>query len=110
MLRYASRRQSKVARRSRDTRRVRCSSWSGLPARLAQPLLHLDPTIAPTLRHAGTLLLILGFGWLLISLVSVLNEYLHGHLLSGVQDDRRAKRTLTRVGIVDRALSVLVWS
>lgn len=109
MLRYASRRQSKVSSAlARHTTRPLLLLVPVFLARLVQPLLHLDPTIAPTLRHAGTLLVILGFGWLLISLVSVLNEYLHGHLLSGVQDDRRAKRTLTRVGIVDRALSVLV--
>jgi small-conductance mechanosensitive channel len=79
-----------------------------LLARLVQPLLDLEPAIVPTVRHAGTLLLILGFGWLLISLISVLDEHLREHLLSGVRDDRRAKRILTRVGIFDRVLTVVI--
>jgi small-conductance mechanosensitive channel len=73
-----------------------------------QPLLHLEPAVAPTVRHAGTLLLILAFGWLLISLISVLDERLNEHLLSGVRDERRAKRALTRVGILSRVLTILV--
>jgi small-conductance mechanosensitive channel len=76
--------------------------------RVVQPMLNLQPAVAPTVRQAATLLLILGFGWLLASLISVLDEYLRVNLLSGVRDERRAKRILTRVGILDRVLTVLI--
>ncbi len=57
-----------------------------------QPLLHLEPAVAPTVRHAGTLLLILGFGWLLISLISVLDEHLRERFVSGGSATRGARR------------------
>src|SRR5262249_31771260 len=63
-------------------------------ARAVQPLLALEPAVVPTLRHAATLLLIVSFGWLLISLASVVHERLRDRLLSGVRDDRRAKSIL----------------
>lgn len=107
--RYAKRRESKVAAAlARHTTRPLLLLLPVVLGRLVQPLLDLKPAIAPTVRHAGTLLLILGFGWLLISLISVLDERLHERLLSGVRDDRRAKRLLTRVGILGRVLTILV--
>jgi small-conductance mechanosensitive channel len=108
-LRYAKRRGGKTA--AALARRTTGPLLLLLPvalARLVQPLLDLEPAIVPTLRHAGTLLLILGFGWLLISLISVLDEYLREHLVAGVRDDKRAKRTLTRVGILERVLTVVI--
>lgn len=108
-LRHARRRESKVAAAfARHTTRPLALLLPVLLARLVQPVLHLEPAIAPTVRQSGTLLLILGFGWLLISLVSVLHERLHEHLVSGVRDERRAKRGLTRVGILDRVLTSLI--
>jgi small-conductance mechanosensitive channel len=107
--RYAKRRGSQVAAALvRHTTRPLLLLLPVFFGRLVQPLLDLEPTIAPTVRHAGTLLLILGFGWLLISLISVLDERLHQRLLSGVRDDRRARRLLTRVGILGRVLTILV--
>jgi small-conductance mechanosensitive channel len=109
MLRYARRRESKVAAAlARQTTRPLLLLLPIFLARLVQPLLQLDPTTLPTLRHAATLLLILGFGWLLISLISVLHERVNEHLASGVRDERRAKRRLTRVGILDRVLTTVV--
>jgi small-conductance mechanosensitive channel len=107
--RYAKRRGSQVAAAlARHTTRPLLLLLPVFFGRLVQPLLDLKPAIAPTVRHAGTLLLILGFGWLLTSLISVLDERLHERLLSGVRDDRRAKRLLTRVGILGRVLTILV--
>jgi len=109
-LRYARRRGSKTAAAfARHTTPPLLLLLPVFLSRLAQPLLDLEPAVAPTVRHAGTLLLILCFGWLLISLISVLDEYLRERFVSGaVRDERRGRRILTRVGILDRALSVLV--
>ena len=76
--------------------------------RAVQPLLALEPAVVPAVRRAGTLLLIVSFGWLLISLVTVVHEVLREHLLSGVRDDRRAKSQLTRVAILSRFLTILI--
>ena len=92
-LRYARRRNSKTAAAfARHTTRPLLLLLPVILARLVQPLLHLEPAVAPTVRHAGTLLLILGFGWLLISLISVLDEYLRERLASGVSATRGARR------------------
>jgi small-conductance mechanosensitive channel len=108
-LRQARRRESKLAAAlARHTTRPLLLLSPLFFGRLVQPLLHLKPAVAPTVRHAVTLLLILGFGWLAISLISVLDEYLRERLLSGVGDDARARRILTRVAILDRVLTVLI--
>jgi small-conductance mechanosensitive channel len=62
----------------------------------------------PTLRQAGTLLLITSFGWLLISLVSVLDDSLRARALAGVPDEARANRILTRAGIFRRVLTTVI--
>jgi small-conductance mechanosensitive channel len=77
-------------------------------ARLVQPLLHLEPGVVPPVRHAGTLLLILAFGWLLLSLIAVLDESLRERAVAGVRDEIRANRILTRVGIFRRVLTTLI--
>jgi small-conductance mechanosensitive channel len=108
-LRRARRRESKLAAAlARHTSRPLLLLLPLFLGRLVQPLLHLKPAVAPTVRQAVTLLLILGFGWLLISLISVLDEYLRERLVSGIRDDARARRILTRVGILDRVLTVLI--
>lgn len=50
--------------------------------RVAQPLLNLHPDIVRTSRHAVTLILIFAFTWLLVSLTTVLDEYLHDPLFA----------------------------
>lgn len=75
--------------------------------RAVQPLLRLDPGVAPAVRHAATLLLILGFGWLLVALISVLDEYLRGRVLSGARSPRDV-RALTRFAIFFRILKVVI--
>jgi small-conductance mechanosensitive channel len=108
-LRYARRRDSKTAAALvRHTTRPLLLLLPVFFSRLVQPLLHLEPAVAPTVRHAGTLLLILCFGWLSISLISVLDECLRERLASGARDDRRAKRVVTRVGILSRVLIVVI--
>jgi small-conductance mechanosensitive channel len=109
-LRYARRRESRIAAAmARHTTRPLLFLLPVFLARLVQPLLHLEPEVAPAVRHAGTLLLILGFGWLLISLISVLEEYLRERSASWTaRDERRARRILTRVGILERVLTTLV--
>jgi small-conductance mechanosensitive channel len=108
-LRHARRRESKVAAAlARHVTRPLLFLLPVFLARLVQPLLALDPAIAPAARHAGTLLLILGFGWLVVSLISVLDDGLHERLLSGVRDDRSAKRILTRAEILRRVLTLFV--
>jgi small-conductance mechanosensitive channel len=79
-----------------------------LLGRLVQPLLDLAPATAPSVRHASTLLLILSFGWLLVSLITALDRYLHESFLAGVPDERRARRILTRVGVLQRVLTYLI--
>jgi small-conductance mechanosensitive channel len=108
-LRYARRRQSKLAAAlARRTFRPLLVLLPVFLGRVVQPLLDLAPAVAPTMRHAGTLLLILTFGWLLISLISVMDESVRERLLSGPRDDARAKRVLTRVGILDRTLTAVI--
>jgi small-conductance mechanosensitive channel len=108
-LRHARRRESWMAASlARHTGRPLLLLLPVFLARLVQPLLHLEPAVAPIVRHAGTLLLILGFGWLLISLISVLDEYLRQRLVAGVRDDIRVKRILTRVGILCRVLTTII--
>jgi len=109
MLRIARRRGSKVA--ASLARHVTAPLLLLLPvflARLVQPLLHLEPALVPTLHHAGTLILILGFGWLLLTLIAVLDESLRAGALSGVPDEARANRILTRAGIFRRVLTTVI--
>lgn len=76
--------------------------------RVAQPLLNLHPDIVPTSRHAVTLILIFAFTWLLVSLTSVLDEYLHDLLFVGVDDPKRARRIYTKVGLLRRFLVAII--
>jgi small-conductance mechanosensitive channel len=109
VLRVARRRGSKpAASLARHTTPPLLLLLPILLARLVQPLLHLEPALVPTLRHAGTLLLILAFGWLLLSLIAVLDESLRERAVAGVHDEIRANRILTRVGIFRRALNTLI--
>jgi len=108
-LHYATRKSSAVA--ASVARHLTRPLFLLLPVfcgRAVQPLLELKPAVAPTVRHGVTLLLVAGFGWLLVSAVSVLEEVMRRHLLSGAADDRQARRVLTRVTILDRVLSVLI--
>jgi small-conductance mechanosensitive channel len=109
LLRVARRRGSHLAASlAKHTTRPLLLLLPVLLARLVQPLLQLEPALVPTLRHAGTLLLILAFGWLLVSLVTVLAESLREHAAAGVRDEARAKRTVTRVGIFRRVLTTVI--
>jgi len=82
-----------------------------LPAllgRLVQPAFAIEPRTAPVVRHAVTLLIMVVVAWLLIALSAALDELLRARLLSGARDDRHARRILTRVGILHRALTALI--
>ena len=82
-----------------------------LPAllgRLVQPFFAIEPSTAPILRHAVTLFIIVVVAWLLIALSGALDDLLRARLLSGARDDRHARRILTRVGILHRALTALI--
>jgi small-conductance mechanosensitive channel len=108
-LHLARKRESKLAiALARHTTRPLLLLLPVVFARAVQPLLSLEPAVVPTIRHAATLLLIVSFGWLLISLGSVVQERLRDRLLSGVQDDRRARRIMTRVAILNRVLTALI--
>jgi len=75
--------------------------------RVVQPLMQLRPAVAPAVRHVVTLLLIFGLGWLLIALISVLDEYLGERVPSGLSGAGRA-RILTRLGVLFRVLTAVV--
>ncbi|HXY38309.1 MAG TPA: mechanosensitive ion channel family protein, partial [Vicinamibacteria bacterium] len=108
-LRHASRRKSAVA--EAFARRAVPPLLLLLPVllgRLVQPLLELKPDVAPTVRHAGDLLLIASFGWLLIALINVLDDRLRDRVVAGVGQDARARSLLTRVSILDRLLSSII--
>jgi small-conductance mechanosensitive channel len=108
-LRYARRRNSRVATvfAGRTTRPLLLLLPIFL-VRVAQPLLDLEPAVRPVVRHAGTLVLIASFGWLLISLIGVLGEYLSGHLASGNGNESHNRRVLTRFTILGRALTGVI--
>lgn len=76
--------------------------------RMVQPILALEPTVAPVARHTVTLILIFAFAWLLVSLTTVFDEFLHDRLLTGEPDNLRARRLLTRMSILRRALVIVV--
>jgi small-conductance mechanosensitive channel len=75
--------------------------------RIVQPLLDVKPDVAPTVRHAATLVLIFAMGWLLIALASVPAAYLRSRSPAGPRDEGRV-RLLTRVGILERLLTVVI--
>lgn len=79
-----------------------------LLARLIRPLLDLEPTTTPAMRHTGTVIMIWSFGWLLISLIAVLDGYWRERLLTGVRDETREKRIVTRLSILGRALTTII--
>jgi small-conductance mechanosensitive channel len=109
LVRFASKRESKVAASlAKHTTRPLLLLLPVLLARLVQPLLHLERAVVPTVRHAATLLLILAFGWLLISLITVLDESLREHSVAGVHDASRAKRMRTRAGIFRQVLTTVI--
>jgi small-conductance mechanosensitive channel len=108
-LRYAERRGSRAAR-SLATRTTG-PLLVVLPiflTRLVHWLTELEPAANPNVQHAATLLLLVGFAWLAIALIGVLEAYLRERLLAGVRDDVRAMRVLTRVTILGRALTVVI--
>jgi small-conductance mechanosensitive channel len=108
-LHYATRRGSAIAAAiARHATRPLLLLLPVFLGRAVQPLLELKPTVAPSVRQAVTLLLVLGFGWLLVSLIAVLDEVMRQHLLAGVRDDRHARRVLTRVSILSRVLTVVI--
>ncbi|HXK12070.1 MAG TPA: mechanosensitive ion channel family protein [Vicinamibacteria bacterium] len=109
LLRFARRRNSRTAAAlARFSTRPLLLLLPVVLARFVQPLLELEPAFDPLVRHTGTLLLILGFGWLLISLVYAGDELLRAHLLTGVGDEKRRKRILTRLAVLDRVLTTLI--
>jgi small-conductance mechanosensitive channel len=75
--------------------------------RIVQPLLDLKPHVAPTVRHAATLVLIFAMGWLLIALASVPAAYLRTRPHAGSYAEGYV-RLLTRVGILERFFTVVV--
>ena len=108
-LHYARKRGSRMA--AAMARHATRPVFLLLPAflgRFVQPLLDLAPRVAPSVRHGVTVLLILSFAWLLISVLAALDEYLRERFLAGVHDDRRARRILTRVGILHRVLTATI--
>jgi len=108
-LHYARRRGSRMA--AAMARHATRPVFLLLPAflgRFVQPLLDLAPSVAPSVRHAVTVLLILSFAWLLISVLAAFDEYLREGFLAGGHDDRRARRILTRVGFLYRVLSATI--
>ena len=106
--RQARRRRSRFAELlARDATRPLLVLLPLVFGRFVQPLLDLAPAVAPAVRHAVTLLLIFGVGWLLIVLIAVLDEYLRERVPSGAGGAERA-RMLTRLGVLFRVLTALV--
>jgi small-conductance mechanosensitive channel len=109
LLHYARKRGSALA--ATMTRHATRPLFLLLPlflARFVQPVLDLEPVAVPTVRHGVTLLMIVAFAWVLISLIHGTKAYLQLRLVSGAPDDRRARRVLTRFAIVDSVLTVVI--
>ena len=106
--RYARKRESRFAELL-----ARHATWPlvlllpVLFGRVVQPLLHLQPAVAPAVRHAVTLLLLFALGWLFIALIALLDEYLRERIPPGFQDGNRA-RVLTRLAVLFRVLTAIV--
>ncbi len=77
-------------------------------ARITRPLLDLERDVIPVVNEALILTFELSFAWLLISLTAVLDEHLHRRLLTDERDNLRARRLLTRMAILRRALIAVI--
>lgn len=73
-------------------------------ARLALPLLALDPAPLELLQHALVLLLIADVGWAIIALASVLDVYVAEAFPVGVADNLDARRVQTRFQVLRRVV------
>jgi small-conductance mechanosensitive channel len=107
-LRHARRKDSRVAALlARHATRPLMLLLPALLGRAVQPLLHVRADVAPAVRHAVTLILIFSVGWLLVALISMLDEYLREPARPGDRIGRDAS-FLTRFSIYFRVLKVLI--
>jgi len=79
-----------------------------LALRISLPLARLSGEVLETVRHSMAVLLILGTGWLLIALTSVLDEFLNKHFVIDIADNLTARRVHTRFLVLRRVLVIIV--
>jgi small-conductance mechanosensitive channel len=72
------------------------------------PLVRLTGEGLAIARHSIAMLLILGLGWLLIGLTSVLDEFLHRRFVLDIADNLTARRVHTKFLLLRRILVIVI--
>jgi small-conductance mechanosensitive channel len=76
--------------------------------RLTLPVATLSGGLEETVRHILAILLILGTGWLLIALTSVLDEFIDKRFVIEIRDNLTARRMHTKFLVLRRVLVIIV--
>jgi small-conductance mechanosensitive channel len=91
-------------------------SWRGplralLPAVLllpALPLLTFAPNVIAVLRQAVWIWIIASIGWLAISMLTVIKNFILRRYRIDAKDNLQARRMYTQLGVIERILKVLI--
>jgi small-conductance mechanosensitive channel len=76
--------------------------------RLMLPVMALSGGQAEAIRHILAILLILGIGWLLVALTSVLDQFVHKRFVLAIPDNLLARRVHTRFVVLRRVLVIVI--
>jgi small-conductance mechanosensitive channel len=76
--------------------------------RLTLPVAKFSGGMEETIRHVLAILLILGTGWLLIALTSVLDEFIDKRFVIEIRDNLTARRVHTKFLLLRRVLVIIV--
>jgi small-conductance mechanosensitive channel len=76
--------------------------------RLMLPVMALSGGQAEAIRHILAILLILGIGWLLVALTSVLDQFVHKRFVLAIPDNLMARRVHTRFVVLRRVLVIVI--
>lgn len=76
--------------------------------RLTLPVTTLSGWLEETIRHTLAILIILGIGWLLVALTSVLDEFIQKRFVIGIRDNLTARRVHTKFLVLRRVLVIII--
>jgi small-conductance mechanosensitive channel len=79
-----------------------------LAIRISLPLTEFSGAALDALRQPIALLMILGTGWLLIALTSVIDDFIDERFLIDARDNLRARRVHTKFRVLRRTLVIVV--
>lgn len=95
---------------------LKTENWRGplravLPALLlmpALPLLEFSPGVIAVLRQAIRIWIIASLGWLIISMLTVIKNFILRRYQIDEKDNLQARRMYTQLGVIERILKVLI--